>query len=63
MGSSTDKKAKTKYRWSFDLLKMLNDVVRGLYSTENAKIRYGYDYRFYKMLKVVVDVVLFFKKC
>ena len=62
LGSSTDKKARTKCRWSFGLLKMLNDVLRGLYSIENAKIRYSYGFSFYKMLKVVVAVVLIFKK-
>ena len=62
LGSSTDKKAKIKYRWSFGHLKMLNDVLWGLYSIENAKIRYSYGFSFYKMLKVVVAVVLIFKK-
>ena len=41
---------------------MLNDVLRGLYSIENAKIRYNYGFSFYKMLKVVVAVVFIFKK-
>ena len=60
LGSSTNKKAKTKYRWSFGPLKMLNDVLQGLYAIENAKIRYSYGFSFYKMLKVVVAVVLIF---
>ena len=62
LGSSTDKKARIKCRWSFGLLKMLNDVLRGLYSIENAKIRYNYGFSFYKMLKVVVAVVFILKK-
>ena len=62
LGSSTNKKAKIKYRWSFGLLKMLNDVLWGLYSIENAKIRYSYGVSFYKVLKVVVAVVLIFQK-
>ena len=62
MEFSTDKKAKIKYSWGFGLLKMLNDVLRGLYSIENAKIRYNYGFSFYKMLKVVVAVVFILKK-